>query len=85
MGGDGATLRRRLRDGEVLEDPRPLALVERALAAVRAQGKAAAVPVAGARMVREYAARGASCLTTNDIRLLLDSARELLTSARGAR
>jgi 4-hydroxy-2-oxoheptanedioate aldolase len=67
--------------GEYAE-PVLIEAVERAVRLIRGQGKAAGVPVAGAAMAVEYLARGATYLTANDVRLLLDASRGFLAELR---
>lgn len=57
--------------------------VGRAFRAVKGRGKPVGVPVTGAAFAKRYLERGASYLTANDIRLLLDSSREFLAGAGG--
>lgn len=66
------------------DDPALASAVERAFRLIRGQGKAAGVPVTGAAMAEEYLARGATYLTANDVRLLLDASRAFLTALRPA-
>lgn len=65
------------------DDPALRRAVEGAFRAVKGQGRAAAVPVTGAAMAKEYLELGATYLTTNDIRLLLNSSRAFLAGLRG--
>jgi 4-hydroxy-2-oxoheptanedioate aldolase len=58
--------------------------VDGAFRAIASCGKAIGVPVTGAAMAEEYAARGATYLTVTDVRLLLDGGRSLVAALRGA-
>jgi 2-keto-3-deoxy-L-rhamnonate aldolase RhmA len=60
------------------DDPRLRKAVAEALRRVAAQGKVGGVPVANAAMATEYLALGASYLTANDVRLLIDAASAFL-------
>jgi 4-hydroxy-2-oxoheptanedioate aldolase len=59
--------------------------VERAFSAIRGCGKAAAVPVTSAEMAEQYISLGATYLTANDTRLLLEASRGFLAGLRGGR
>jgi 4-hydroxy-2-oxoheptanedioate aldolase len=63
-------------------DDRVQEVVAEALRRIGAQGKAAGVPVASAAMAEEYVALGASYLTTNDVRLLLEASAAFLRALR---
>jgi len=64
------------------DDDRLQEVVAEALQRIGAQGKAAGVPIASAAMAEEYLALGASYLTTNDVRLLLEASAEFLRALR---
>ncbi len=63
-------------------DPALRDAVERAFRLIESCGKAAGVPVTGGAMAEEYAARGATYLTANDVRLLLDGGSALVAKLR---
>jgi 4-hydroxy-2-oxoheptanedioate aldolase len=65
--------------------PRLGEAVARAFSSITALGKACAVPVASAEMAREYVALGATYLTANDTRLLLEASRDFLARLRAGR
>ena len=58
--------------------------VDRAFRLIKGRGKAAAVPVTGRAMAEEYLARGATYLTANDTRLLLEGGRAFVRALRGS-
>lgn len=58
--------------------------VEHAFRQIRAQGKAAGVPVTEAAMAEEYVALGATYVTANDVRLLLDASVAFVAALRPA-
>ncbi|HEY3185024.1 MAG TPA: aldolase/citrate lyase family protein [Gaiellaceae bacterium] len=64
------------------DDDRLQEVVAEALQRIGAQGKAAGVPVASAAMAEEYLALGASYLTTNDVRLLLEASGAFVHALR---
>jgi 4-hydroxy-2-oxoheptanedioate aldolase len=58
--------------------------VDLAFRAIESCGKAAGVPVTGPAMAEEYVGRGATYLTANDVRLLLESGSALVGKLRGS-